>query len=141
MTQFSPSGLSTYETCPLKYWFGYKQKAIKGKKEEPVFFFLGTVVHEVLEKLHKDLNHEKQNSLQDLLDYLNTLWAKTWNANIVIYGDYSEENYKQLAIRMITEYYERYKPFSQARTYGTEVHARAKLELGILKSLQMCNCY
>jgi len=127
MAQFSPSSLSTYETCPLQFWFEKKQSKIKGKEEEPVFFFLGHIVHTVFEKLYKDLMHEKENSLQDLLTYLHETWAKTWNKNIVIYGNYTEENYKKMAVKMITEYYNRYKPFKQARTLGTELNVRAKL--------------
>jgi len=124
MTQFSPSSLSSYETCPLQYHFS---KTIKQRREEePIFFFLGHVVHSVFEKLYKDLMHEKHNDLPSLLAYLNVVWKKTYK-NIVIKGDYTEQNYKDLAVRMITDYYQKYAPFKDERTLGTELNVRAKL--------------
>ena len=53
MTVYSQSRLGAYENCPQKYKLKYVDN-IK-PQEEGIHLFLGSRVHETLEKLHKDL--------------------------------------------------------------------------------------
>jgi len=52
--------------------------------EESVEAFMGVRVHEALEKHYRDLQYQKKNSLEDLLDFLNDEWGKNWTESIVI---------------------------------------------------------
>ena len=68
MPAFSHSRLSTFETCKLQYKFNYIDR-IKVEREDTAETFLGSLVHEALEKLYRDLQYEKLVSLDELLDF------------------------------------------------------------------------
>lgn len=120
MKTFSNSKLSCFEQCPLKFKFHYIDK-IETEIETTVEAFLGEKVHETLEKLYKDLKFQKMNSLKELLKFFNEEWKKNWNdAIVIVKNEYSEENYKKMGEKYITDYYNRYKPFDQAKTIGLE---------------------
>jgi len=79
MTVYSHSRLSCYEQCPQKYKFKYVDK-VETEVEETIETLLGVCVHKTLEKLYRDLMHQKMNSLDDLLSFL----KKEWNKNLWI---------------------------------------------------------
>lgn len=119
-TTYSHSRLTCFEQCPLKFKFAYIDK-LETEIEETVEAFLGSRVHETLEKLYKDLKFQKLNSSRELLDFFNSEWKKNWNDAIVIVRDeYDEENYRKMGEKFITDYYERYKPFNHTRTIALE---------------------
>ena len=102
---YSHSRLKCFEQCPLKFKFAYIDK-LEGPSEEGVEAFLGSRVHETLEKLYKDLRFMKENTLQELLDYFNSQWKKNWNGNIIIVKkEYTSENYRKLGVKYVTDYY------------------------------------
>lgn len=120
MTLYSHSRLSCFEQCPLKFKFAYIDK-LETEIEETVEAFLGSRVHETLEKHYKDLKFQKLNFLKELLEFFNSEWKKNWNDAIVIVRDeYDEENYRKMGEKFITDYYERYKPFNHTRTIALE---------------------
>ncbi len=119
-TLFSNSKLGTFENCPLKYKFQYVDKE-KVEREDTVETFLGSKVHETLEKLYKDLKFEKLLSLKELLAHFNKLWKENWNDTIKINKkEYTQENYRKMGIRQLTDYYNRYQPFNQGKVLGLE---------------------
>jgi putative RecB family exonuclease len=119
MPTYSHSQLSTYETCPHQYKLSYIDK-IK-IETEGIEAFMGSRVHDALEKLYRDLKVTKLNSLEEILDYYHQSWGKNWNEMIqIIRKDYTAEDYKRLGERCITEYYKRYYPFDQGKTLGLE---------------------
>ena len=82
-----------------------------------------------LEKLYKDLKFQKLNSLDELLDFYYSEWEKNWNDKVLIVrDDYSKDNFKKMGEKFITDYYERYKPFDQAKTIGLEMRIEIKLD-------------
>tara|TARA_Y100000031_G_scaffold127432_1_gene145091 strand:+ start:6132 stop:7307 length:1176 start_codon:yes stop_codon:yes gene_type:complete len=120
MKTYSNSKLSCFEQCPLKFKFNYIDK-IETEIEDTVEAFLGSRVHETLEKLYKDLKFQKLNSLKELLAFFNEEWKKNWNDGIVIVrGEYDQENYRKMGEKFITDYYNRYKPFNHTTTIGLE---------------------
>ena len=130
MPTYSNSRLSCFEQCPLKFKFSYIDK-IETEMEETVEAFLGSRVHEALEKLYKDLKFQKLNTLKDILEFYNKEWSKNWNGNIVIVRkDYDQENYKKMGEKFITDYYNRYKPFDDTKTIGLETQNFADLGNG-----------
>lgn len=128
MPVYSHSRLSTFENCPLKFKFQYIDK-LKTEIEESVESFLGSKVHEVLEKLYKDIRFKKMPSLKELLDLFNSEWKKNWNENIIIVRkEYTQENYRKLGEQFITDYYNRYKPFDQERAIALEKRIIIRLD-------------
>jgi putative RecB family exonuclease len=132
MKLYSYSRLETFKECPLKFKFNYIDK-IETEIEGSVEAFLGSRVHETLEKLYKDLMFEKNNSVEELLEFYNSEWKKNWSAGIIIVRSekgYSEENYRKMGERFITDYYNHYTPFNQSRTIGLETKEHINLDEG-----------
>jgi len=82
MTVYSHSRLSCFEQCPQKFKLNYIDK-VEIEVEESVEAFLGIRVHEILEKLYRDLQFQKKNSLIDLIGFFNDEWQKNWNDSII----------------------------------------------------------
>jgi putative RecB family exonuclease len=103
----------------LQYRFRYVDEI--ESEIENVEAFMGNRVHEALEKLYRDLKLSKWNSLEDLLEFYNDRWERHWKDDIkVVRRDFTPENYRDTGARCISEYYNRYQPFDDARTIGLE---------------------
>jgi len=128
MAIYSHSRLGAYEQCPYRFKLQYIDK-IETDVEEGVEAFLGIRVHETLEKLYRDLMHEKKNTLEELLFHLDNEWEKNWNDDIVIVKkQFSKENYHDMARRFVTDYYNSYDPFDQTRTIALEERIHIDLD-------------
>lgn len=128
MNDFSYSKLNTFQNCPYQFKLKYIDK-VRVDKRETIEAFMGSRVHEVLEKIYKDLLKEKHNSLEDLLKFYDEVWDKNYTNEIrVINQEYSAENYKEVGRRCIKDYYARYHPFNQGKTLGTELRINFKLD-------------
>jgi putative RecB family exonuclease len=120
MTIYSYSRLKCYEQCPYKYKLQYIDK-VKIEVNESIEIFLGKIVHETLNKIYCDIQHQKLNSIIELINYLRHRWAKSWNDLIVIIKKkYTPDDYLKMAEQYIINYYNRYKPFDQGRTIAVE---------------------
>jgi len=120
MTVYSHSRLSCFEQCPQKYKLAYIDK-VEREVEESIEAFMGSRVHETLEKLYRDLQYLKLNSQDDLLGLLRDEWEKNWNESIIIVKkEYGSDNYLKMAEKFIADYYTRYKPFNQGKTISLE---------------------
>jgi len=121
MPAYSHSRLSSYENCPQQYKLQYIDKIKPPEAPEGIEGFLGSRVHEVLEKLHKELILTKLNSLEELLDYYKDQWDKNWHENVVVVKkEFNKDHYWNTGIEAITNYYKRYHPFNQSKTLSTE---------------------
>jgi putative RecB family exonuclease len=120
MTVYSHSRLSCYEQCPAKFKLQYIEK-VDTEAAETIEAFLGSRVHETLEKLYRDLDHQKMNTHDELLGFLQRTWAENWSDDILIVNqDYTPENYRRMAEKYVTAYYQRYTPFTQGKTVALE---------------------
>jgi len=120
MPIYSDSRLSMYEECPFKYKLRYRDN-IK-RDIEGVEGFLGSRVHETLKKCYDDLRLTRLDTLSDLLAYYNKIWQENWNDSIIIVkADLTQAHYRALGEKMIETYYNRYAPFDQDITMGTEL--------------------
>jgi len=129
MALYSHSQLSTYEDCPFKYKLRYRDNI--NRDIEGVEGFLGSRVHETLKKCYDDLRLTRVNSLSDLLAYYNKIWQENWNDSIIIVKqDLTVENYRALGEKLIETYYNRYAPFDQDITIGTELGLNFPLDDG-----------
>ena len=73
MTLYSHSRLTTFENCPYKYKLKFIDR-VETEDFETVEAFLGSRVHDALEKLYRDLLNGKELSLGDLLEYYEKVW-------------------------------------------------------------------
>jgi putative RecB family exonuclease len=120
MTVYSHSRLSCFEQCPQKFKYQYIDK-LETEVEETVEAFLGVRVHEALEKLYKDLQHQKPLTLDGLLDFVRSEWKASWSDDIVIVkSEYTAENYLRMAEKFLSDYYRRYAPFTREKTIALE---------------------
>jgi len=128
MPTYSHSQLSTYETCPHQYKLAYIDKI--EVETEGIEAFMGSRVHDALEKLYRDLMKvNKLNSLEGTLHFYNQVWEKNWNDLIQIARkEYSAEDYRRLGEKCISDYYKRYLPFDQGRTLGLEEYISFPLD-------------
>ncbi|HQP25891.1 MAG TPA: PD-(D/E)XK nuclease family protein [Smithellaceae bacterium] len=127
MPVFSNSRLSTFEQCPLKYKYQYLDK-IKVEVAKTAEAFMGSRVHDALEKLYRDLRLQKHNSLEELLAYYNDQWAKNWTDDIkIVRKEYTAENYRKTGEKCVADYYNRFAPFSE-RVLGIETEEYVNLD-------------
>jgi putative RecB family exonuclease len=120
MPSFSHSKIGTFEACRLQYKFAYIDK-IKVEAEDTIETFLGSRVHEALEKLYRDKRFEKMMALEELLAYYNKIWQENWKDSIIIVKkDYTADNYRKMGERMLTDYYDRHQPFDKGMVIGLE---------------------
>ncbi len=127
MKTYSYSRIGTYENCPFQFKLRYIDR-IK-PDTEGVEAFMGSRVHESLEKLYRDKSMAKTPSLEELLDFYRVNWDKNIHDGVVVVRkDYSHDNYKEIGKICIEEYYGRYFPFEQAKTIALE--KRIEVPLG-----------
>ncbi|MDO8538297.1 MAG: PD-(D/E)XK nuclease family protein [archaeon] len=117
---YSNSRLNCFEQCPKKFEFKYLQRV--GVPERlSIEAFLGKKVHEALEKLFKDLQHTKKNSLEDLLIFFEKKWKEDWRESIIVSKeDLSVENYFELGKKCLTNFYKNNHPFERGKIIGIE---------------------
>ncbi len=128
MQQFSHSKLGTFENCPLMYKFKYIDK-LEAEKGDGIEAFMGSRVHDALEKLYKDLQHEKRLTEEELIAFFNEDWKKQFTEDIIIVKkDYTIENYRAMGEKALRTYYKRFQPFDQATTLACEKKIRFMLD-------------
>ena len=128
MTVYSHSRLSCFEQCPQKFKLQYIDK-VETEEEQTVEAFLGIRVHESLEKLYRDLAHQKVDTLDELLAFFTDEWNANWTDDIIIVRqEYQAENYLNMGRKYLTDYYQRYHPFKQGKTVALEELIRITLD-------------
>jgi putative RecB family exonuclease len=102
---------------------------VETEEEQTVEAFLGIRVHEVLEKLYRDLEHQKENTLEELLAFFASEWNTNWSDDIIIVSDeYRPKNYLDMGRKYLHDYYQRYHPFNQGKTVALEELIRITLD-------------
>ncbi len=94
---------------------------------------MGTVVHETLEKLYKDLKFKKLNSLEELNKFFEERWKKSYTKDVINPKEkegITESHFKEMAWGYVKTYYEFYKPFDELTIIGLETKDKLKLRNG-----------
>jgi len=116
---YSYTKLSTYKQCPYRYRLKYIDRITEEIKT--IEQFMGSRVHEALEKLYKNLISAKIIPLEKILEYYHKNWEKKWDENIkFVKKDLSKDDYRTLGEKCIRDYYESHYPFNQSKTIGVE---------------------
>jgi putative RecB family exonuclease len=129
LKSYSHSALSSYETCPLQYKFRYIDRI---KRIAPsVEAFLGIRVHDVLERLYRDVLMQRVPALEELLSFYDEQWGRHWQDGIqIVRDDYGKADYKRLGSRCIEDYYRRYYPFDDSKTLALEKKVSISISSG-----------
>lgn len=121
MPTYSNSKLSTFENCPLQYKYKYIDKIELEEEMEPIEFFMGSKVHEALEKLYEGVLNAKTYTVEEIVAFFNKEWKENYNDTIKINKpDFTEENYRIMGERCIIDYYQHYHPFDKGKILGIE---------------------
>ncbi len=116
---YSHSRLETFRNCPRQFKIQYIDK-IKAETES-IEAFMGGIVHEVLEKLYKDVSMTKIPTRDEVLAHYDKVWDEKWHDGItVVKKDYTPDNYREVGRKCATEYYDRHHPFDETRTIALE---------------------
>src|SRR6266850_6366239 len=95
MPTYSHSRLSSFEKCKLQYRYRYVDRI--RRDIQSIEAFLGNRVHEVLEKLYKDLQMERTPALEELTGLYQRSWEKLYTDKIrIVKTDYVSEQYRNL---------------------------------------------
>lgn len=130
MPLYSHSRLSTYENCPRHFAFRYLEKPDIEKKDT-IEAFLGSRVHETLEKLYRDVEMERTPKWEDILDDYERRWEREWSDRVtIVRGDYTPEDYRNVGRRCLKEYFVRHFPFREGRVVGLETRILVDLTDG-----------
>ena len=124
---FSHSRISTFENCKLAYKFRYIDR-VKVEVENTIECFMGSAVHDALEKLYKDKMNGKDLTKKQLTDYYDEEWKKQYNDTIKITKkEYTADNYKTQGKKFIEDYFDTYTPFEELTILGLETNNFLKL--------------
>ena len=129
MTVYSNSRISTFEQCKYKYKLSYIDY-IKSHVRS-VEAFMGSLIHDALEKLYFNQRTGKLISKDEFLEYYLYSWNKLWKDDILIVKkEYNQEYYKNLGLKLMMEYYDKYHPFEQLKTIDLETDEKLELAEG-----------
>jgi putative RecB family exonuclease len=119
MPLYSHSRISAFESCPLKYRLRYVDKI--RTRVNTVEAFLGSRVHETLERLYRDRKKGVVPKLPDLIAYFMGAWRRKWHREVrIVRAHRTVEQYQSAGRSCISDYYSRFVPFDQSETLSLE---------------------
>jgi putative RecB family exonuclease len=118
-TCYSYSRLSAFDDCPKKYELCYVQRV--ARPSDTIEAFMGSRVHEALERLYRDVRMGRAPSADDLVGVYGQAWDAAWTPTVrVVREDYTPEDYRAVGERALRAYHARYAPFDDGVTVGLE---------------------
>jgi RecB family exonuclease len=127
LSSYSHNSLHTFEECPRRFKFTYIEK-IEVPERVTADLYLGNAVHRALARLYEMVQNGVTVSLDDLLTYYRAEWEKPERNQIVVTKEFmTVDDYIKSGDDMIRTYYERHKPFADARVIGIELDLHAAL--------------
>lgn len=127
MPTYSYSRLETLEQCPRRYAFRYREKP-DIVETTSVEAFLGSRVHEALEWLYEDVVFGRVPSADHVATEFLRLWDSCWRDDVAITRDATAGEYRAIGEKMVRSYVDRYAPFDDGQTIGTEMRVDAALD-------------
>jgi putative RecB family exonuclease len=120
MPVYSHTRLSTFEQCPRRYYYQYIAK-LAVEEEQGIEGFLGSLVHDALEKLYRDRMFGRGLTPYQLIKHFRAQWDRRFHDGIVIVRtDYGPDDYKRAGEQCLWRYHTRYAPFNQDTTIALE---------------------
>jgi putative RecB family exonuclease len=126
---YSHSRLSAFEKCPLQYRYRYIDR-IK-REVQGIEAFMGQRVHEVLERLYRDLAAGERRSLEELLALYRASWDEHYSDAVrIVRTERTAGHYRQVGETCIGNYYRAHHPFTRGDTIGLEERVHVSLDSG-----------
>ncbi len=120
MPLYSHSRLQSFQNCPRQFAYRYIEKP-DIERLDTIEAFLGSRVHETLEKVYRDVEMERTPKWEDVLDDFEQRWDKEYSDRVrIVRGDYDAEDYRNVGRRCLKEYFVRHYPFREGRILGLE---------------------
>ncbi len=127
MGYFSHSKINTFFNCKYQYKLRYIDR-VKVDYKTSIEGFMGSLVHNTIEKLHRTLKNKKTLIPKPLLvQFYNQRWDLKWSDDILIVKDKPMNYYKKKGENIISNYYERFHPFNKFSTIDLETKDYLKL--------------
>lgn len=124
---FSYSRLECFKQCSRKYAYQYIEKP-NVEKQKTIEAHLGTVCHETVQQIYKDLRLSKLMSLEETIAFYDDRWERDKPLNLRIIRDrYNEQNYKETGRGYVKSFYEMHQPFKDGNTLGIEKNVQIRL--------------
>ena len=121
MTTYSYSRLNTFDSCPRKYHYQYVAKIKLEERFKSIEAFLGSRVHESLERLYRDRLNGKNLTKAESVSCFQEAWQKQFHDNIVIVKqEYTADDYQRVGVQCLEGFYDRHAPFDQSKTLDLE---------------------
>ncbi len=130
MATYSHSKISTFEKCPYQYKLKYVDK-IEPDIPQGIEAFMGGIVHQVLEELHKKARIGIEINKGSLFGLYNSLWNEQYSPEILIVRkNLTAEDYRKMGMRFVRDYYDKFHPFNQLDIIGLETEDKMTLKDG-----------
>ena len=130
MPLYSHTGLQAFESCPRQYWYKYIGKP-DIEKVDTIEAFLGTCVHDTLEKLYRLRLRGRVVAEEEALERFEAEWEKGWSDTIrIVNEELKAEDYKRAGRDALLAYHRRHAPFDQAATLRLEEEVMLDLDGG-----------
>lgn len=127
MAYYSHSKIQSYRSCPRMFKLRYIDRITDD--EEGIEAFMGSRVHEVLERLYRGVGKSKHLELEDALAHYDLSWDQNWHEQVkVVNPEFSVENYRETGRSCIRRYWESYAPFDQGIAVGIERKVKVALD-------------
>lgn len=123
---YSYSSVSTYELCPKKFSFQYKER-LKVPEKESIDLMTGKLVHESLEQLYLEKDQGNNWEKKDLIKDFEDRWRINFHSEVIILI-HDEQHYKSWGIQCLDYFYDQNYPFDQGQTIGIEKNILFELE-------------
>ncbi len=124
---YSHSKIETYRSCPHKYKLRYIERVVDD--EEGIEAFMGSRVHEVLERLYKDVSMSRPVALEEALARYERSWDQNWHERVkVVNPEFGVDDYRETGRRCIRDYWQRYEPFDSGVVVGIERKVKVVLD-------------
>ncbi len=120
MPLYSHSRLSNFENCKKKFHFRYVLQV--PQETEGIEAFVGKRVHEVLERLYLFVARDQVPGLQKVIARYHALFDEHLDEERIriVKPGMKIDDYRQLGVDCLTNFYQRTYPFDQDETLGIE---------------------
>lgn len=116
---YSISRLGTFSTCRLQYKYAYIDRV--EAEMETIEAFMGSRVHDALKVFYDQVKNKIVKSKDWLIQAYHELWQKNFHEAIkIVRSDLKAEDYYHKGWKCLSDYYEEYYPFDQAKVVKTE---------------------
>jgi putative RecB family exonuclease len=118
-TTYSFSRIGSFESCRLQYKYNYIDRMDTGV--ETIEAFMGSRVHEALKVFYDFVKNGVVRPTDWLLATYREYWQKNFHDGIkIVKNGYAAQDYEKKGTRCLEDYYQAYRPFSQAKVVKTE---------------------